>query len=111
MKLWKMEWKRVVYLVKYSHPLHFFNSFMAVVTSVCSTLLLIIQARVSVSEPVLRRDYSVVQFVTVCSHLMLVSVFTAKQMMNYCLDTSSQPIAGLDRLASFFLAVVFQIIK
>ena len=53
----KMEWKRVVYLVKYSHPLHFFNNFMAVVTSVSPTLALIIQAGVSASKPVLNCNH------------------------------------------------------
>ena len=34
---WKIEWRQVVYLVKYSPPLCFYNKFMVVVTSVCPT--------------------------------------------------------------------------
>ena len=48
----KMEWKRVVYLVKYSHPLHFFNNFMAVVTSFCPTLCWLSKLEIVWSKPV-----------------------------------------------------------
>ena len=48
----KMEWKRVVYLVKYSHPLHFFNNFMAVVTSVSPTLCWLSKLEIFWSKPV-----------------------------------------------------------
>ena len=47
-----MEWKRVVYLVKYSRPLHFFNNFMAVVTSVCPTLCWLSKLEIVWSKPV-----------------------------------------------------------
>ena len=48
----KMEWKRVVYLVKYSRPLHFFNNFMAVVTSFCPTLCWLSKLEIVWSKPV-----------------------------------------------------------
>ena len=46
-----MEWKRVVYLVKYSRPLHFFNNFMAVVTSFCPTLCWLSKLEIVWSKP------------------------------------------------------------
>ena len=62
----KMERRRIVYLVKYLHPLHFINNFMAVVTSICPTLCWLSKLELSASKPVLNWNHGVLYSPHIC---------------------------------------------